>query len=331
MTIETSPARAFPEFAGMRLISADDVAATTTAAAVDALEAALLGGLDPEHDAPRSRVTTPTGELLIMPSTLGEFAGVKLLSATPDNATRALPPIQGAFVLFEGPGQRPAAVIDGIALTNLRTPAVSALAVRHLAPSLAGPERLTVFGAGPQARGHVLALCAVRDIAEVTLVGRSPAALERLAVEVAATGVPVRTYPLDDSRGAVTDADLICCCTASPVPLFDGALVKDTAVVVAMGSHFPDARETDDALVARASVVVEARANTFREAGDVVIPIATGVLREEDVTTLHDVVTGRASLPAGGPRLFKGTGMPWEDLVVAVEIYRAGAAAEGSD
>ncbi|TRW44573.1 ornithine cyclodeaminase family protein [Georgenia yuyongxinii] len=307
----------------MTLVSAADVAATTSVRdAVDALEAALRGGLDPERDAPRSRLTTAAGELLIMPSTLGAFAGVKLLSSTPENPARGLPLIQGAYLLFEGEDQRPAAVVDGIALTNLRTPATSALAVRHLTPDTAtGPARLTVFGTGPQARGHVAAMAAVREIAEVTLVGRSRRRVDALAAEVAAAGLPVRTAAPGDPD-AVAHADIVCCCTSATTPLFDGALIKDDAVVVAMGSHFPDARETDDALVARAAVVVESRASTLREAGDIVIPVATGGLTPDRLVTLADVVTGRAHLPGQGPRLFKGTGMPWQDLVVAAEIFR---------
>jgi ornithine cyclodeaminase len=308
----------------MALVSAEEVARTTSVtAAVDALEAALRGGLDPEYDAPRSRLTTATGELLIMPSTLGDHSGVKLLSSTPGN--RDLPVIQGAFLLFEGPGQRPAAIVDGIALTNLRTPAVSALAVRHLAVASGRPERLTVFGTGPQARAHALAMLEVREVADVTLVGRAPRPLEQLAEEIAATGADVRTHLADDAAAAVADADIICCCTSSPRPLFDGDLVKDGAVIVAMGSHFPDTREVDDALISRSTVVVESRASTLREAGDVVLPIASGVLREEELLTLHDVVTGRTRPEGPGPRVFKGTGMPWEDLVVASAIYRAAA------
>nr|KEP24106.1 hypothetical protein DA06_23545 [Georgenia sp. SUBG003] len=308
----------------MTLVSSGDVARTTSVtAAADALEAALRGGLDPELDAPRSRLATATGELLIMPSTLGDHSGVKLLSSTPGN--QDLPLIQGAFLLFEGPGQRPAAVVDGIALTNLRTPAVSALAVRHLAPAPGRPERLAVFGTGPQARAHALAMLEVRDIADVALVGRRPEPLQTLAEELAAAGATVRSYLPDDAAEAVTDADIVCCCTSSPGPLFDGTLVKDGAVVVAMGSHFPHTREVDDALISRSTVVVESRASTLREAGDIVLPIASGVLREDDLLTLHDVVTGRAGPEGSGPRVFKGTGMPWEDLVVATAIYRAAA------
>ncbi len=115
----------------------------TRRAAVDALEAALVSGFDPEQDAPRSRLTTGTGELLLMPATLGELSGAKLLSLTPGNQERDLPAVQGAYLLFEGPGQRPVALLDGAALTDVRTAAVSALAVRHLLPRSCTPAAPT--------------------------------------------------------------------------------------------------------------------------------------------------------------------------------------------
>ncbi|WP_406045196.1 ornithine cyclodeaminase family protein [Micromonospora sp. NBC_00898] len=321
------PAR---RFAGMHLISGGAVGEIPIRDAVDALETALRGGLDPEQDIPRSRAATQAGELLVMPSTLGGFSGVKVLSNTPDNPRRGLPLIQGAFLLFEGPEQRAAAIIDGVALTNLRTPAVSALAVRHLLPgTVAGPLRLTVFGTGPQARGHAEAMLALHEISEVSLVGRDRARRDRLAAHLADTGVLVRASGLDASAAAVAQADVICCCTSAPAPLFDGTLVKADAVVVAIGSHSPRMREVDDTLVNRASVVVESRASVLREAGDVVIPLAAGVVREEDLYRLRDVVTGSVQLPTGGPRLFKGTGMPWQDLVVGAEIYRGYVTAHG--
>jgi ornithine cyclodeaminase len=117
----------------------------------------------------------------------------------------------------------------------------------------------------------------------------------------------------DDPRRdeLVAGADVICCCTTAREPLFDGDLVADHACVVAIGSHEPDARETDDRLARRATVVVESRSSALREAGDV---IAAG-LGPDDVVTLREVVGG-AEIPPG-PRLFKSTGMAWQDAVVA--------------
>ena len=120
-----------------------------------------------------------------------------------------------------------------------------------------------------------------------------------------------------DARPDEVDArsprpDLICCATTAREPLFDGAHVKAGALVIAVGSHEPDAREVDDQLVNRAAVVVESRASAMREAGDV---IAAG-LPAERLVTLAELVAG-AEIPADRPRLFKSTGMSWEDAVVA--------------
>ena len=86
---------------------------------------------------------------------------------------------------------------------------------------------------------------------------------------------------------------------------------------MAIGSHEPDARELDAALLRRAGlVVVESRASARREAGDVLL----AGLTDDDVVTLAELVNAAAGArhagPAG-PRVFKSTGMAWEDAVVA--------------
>lgn len=318
----------FPRFATMDLLDAAAVvAALSPEEAADVLEEALRDGFDPEDDGRRSRLRTPTGELMFMPAADGQRAGIKVLSSTPDNGTRDLPLIQGAYLLFEGPGQRPAAVIDGIALTNLRTPAVTLLALRHLA-SPAARRRAVIIGDGTQAGVHAVALATSGelDIAEIALVGLDQTALDSIATTMGETpggdGVAVTTLLSNEGAAAIGEADIIVTCTPSREPVFDGALVQDSAVVVAMGSHSPDARETDDALVARAHIIVESRAATLEEAGDVIIPIESGLLDPVRIMTLRDIVTGAAPV-SDRPRLFKFTGMPWEDLTVAAALHDA--------
>ncbi len=267
------------------------------AAAADALEAALAGGLDPDADPPRSAVALDGGELLVMPSAASGHPAVKLVTVG------GRPRVQGVCVVFDPVTLAPVAVMDGAALTLLRTAAVSALAVRRLAAP--GARRLLVLGRGPQALAHVEAVRAVRPVAHVDVVGRDRAGL--------------------DLGALVAAADVVCCCTTAREPLFDGARVADGAVVVAIGAHEPGARETDDALAARAVVVVESRASALREAGDVVRPVAAGLLRPADLMPLADLVRGATALPAGRPRLFKSTGMAWEDAVVAAALLRAPA------
>lgn len=122
---------------------------------------------------------------------------------------------------------------------------------------------------------------------------------------------------------AVGRAEVVVCCTTAREPLFSGGLVRDGATVVAIGSHEPDARELDGELMARATVVVEARTAALAEAGDVVIPIGHGTITTRHLAgDLADLVAGRVQ-SGSGPRVFKGTGMAWQDLVVAAAAYEA--------
>jgi ornithine cyclodeaminase/alanine dehydrogenase-like protein (mu-crystallin family) len=282
--------------------------------AIDVLEATLRGGLDPEHDGRRSRLDTADGELLQMPSTNDRFTGSKILSVRPGNEGSGFPVIQGVYVLFEGAHMTPVAVLDGAALTTLRTPATSALAVRHLAA--ADARRVALFGTGAQAWGHVEAVRAVRDVEHVDVIGRTPANVDRLVERIHATGLSATPAGPE----AVPVADVVLCTTSAATPLFDGALVADHALTVAIGSHSPDAREVDTTLVRRSSVVVESRDSALREAGDVLVPIAEGAFDAAEMVTLADVVRGEVTIGHDRPRLFKGTGMPWQDLATAGAI-----------
>jgi ornithine cyclodeaminase len=288
------------------MISAEQVLALGFPRAVEALREALAGGLDPESEPARSRVALGGGELLMMPSGDDRLAGVKLVGIAPGNPARGLPRIHGTYVLFDAPTLAPRAVLDGAALTSLRTPAVSALGVDLVAPP--GARKLVVFGAGPQARGHIEALRAVRPIDSVRVIGRSHERTARFVGPIAGAEVA--------DADAVADADIVACCTTAREPLFDGRRLKPGAVVVAVGSHEPEAREVDTETVRRCGALVESRAVAVREAGDI---IQAG-LDETELVTFADLVRG--TTPAR-PRLIKTVGMGWEDLVIAAAVVEA--------
>lgn len=288
-------------------------AALTMTATIDALERALRDGLDTAADPPRSTVVADAGQLLLMPSIAAGPIGVKLVTVAPGNAECGLPRIQGVFALFDPITLAPVALVDGIALTSLRTPAVSALAVRHLAA--ADARVLVVFGSGPQAEGHVAAMRAIRPIDEVVIVGRDQARAEALAGRYRDGGLTARSGSADD----VANADIVVCATTAREPLFDGRVVRDGACVVAVGSHEPTAREVDSALVRRSRIIVEDVPTALREAGDLVIAGASS----EDLLSLQDLLQQEPSTEDSRPTLIKTVGMAWEDAVVAAAAVRA--------
>lgn len=283
-------------------------------AAVDALRQALLQGFDPAHSHPRTSANLARGQFLMMPSELGDYAGVKVLTVGPENLSKGVPAIQGSYLLFDAETLTPLAVIDGVALTAIRTPAVSALGIEMLAAPDASD--LLVFGTGPQAEYHVRAATAVREISRVGIVGRSTNKTVRLVETLKAEGLNARVAQPEDAA----EADIIACCTSSPEPLFDGASVRDGAVVVAMGSHTPTARETDDDLARRSAFYVEDVDTALREAGDAVIALDRHLIRREDLRSLSSLVLDGTRDPSR-PALFKTVGMGWQDLVTAKALF----------
>lgn len=297
--------------------SAEITAAVTPQRARELIEKALLSGFDPATDPARLPVHAGDGHLLIMPSVIGEWAGTKVASVSPGNPQRGLPRIQATYVLMDTQTLTPLALMHGDGLTALRTPAVSALAADLLAAQR--PTKLVVFGTGPQALGHLEAFALVRQFQDVVLVGRQPDAVQAAVQFAQGLGLPARSGRPEE----VSEADVIVCATSSPTALFDGTTVPNTACVVAMGSHEPDRRELDSALMGRAQVVVEDTATALREAGDVVLAMQDGALHRNDLVNLVDLVNDRVDVDFGRPRVFKGVGMSWQDLAVAGGVLQA--------
>ncbi|HYZ11972.1 MAG TPA: ornithine cyclodeaminase family protein [Actinomycetota bacterium] len=268
----------------------------------------------------RTGVEVPGGELLLMPAAGPTGVGVKLVTLAPSNPGRGLPFVQASYVLFEPNTLSPEAIIDGTTLTTVRTAAVSGLATRLLA--LPDATRLVLFGAGVMATAHLEAMLAVRPFRSLRVVSRSSGPAEELAARARESGLDAAVAGPD----AVTEADVICTCTTSPRPVFDGRLVPKGAHVNAIGSYQPETRELDDETIRRARVVVETREAALAEAGDLLIPISAGVIGPEHIESdLSELVRG--AKVRRGPEdvtVFKSVGIAWEDLAVARAVVDAG-------
>ena len=279
------------------------------------LEDALAGGFDPASDPDRTSKPAGSGELLLMPATIGDWSGIKVVSVAPENPEHGLPRIQAIYLLMDSKTLSTQALLEGAMLTELRTPAMSAVAADPLAP--AGPCTLMVFGTGPQAWGHIEAMSRIRPISQVLVSARNEQRIEDLVQRTKQFGLQARAA----APAEVAQAQIVVCATSAREPLFDGALIQPGACVVAMGSHEPGARELDADLMGRSVVIVEDPATALREAGDVIQAIADGTLGRDGFSTVSQLVKGDVARSTQRPNIFKGTGMAWQDLVVAVGVH----------
>lgn len=279
------------------------------------IEETLLDGFDPAEDVART-ITSLDAErqVMFMPTMLNDLAGIKVGSIVPRNIECDVPRIQALYILMDAQTLTPKAILEGTALTALRTPAVTAVACDYLAA--ADASELLVFGSGPQAVEHVIALNEVRELKTIRLVARNRERLQNAVQELAAHGIQARLGSADD----VASADIVVCATSASEPLFDGDMVTDGACVAAIGSHESNRRELSSDLVSRSFVVVEDVATALREAGDVIIPINDGSVLSEQLHPLAKIVLGEVQRQTDRPNVFKGSGMSWEDLAVAKGI-----------
>ena len=291
--------------------------------AVSALENALAAGhADPELDSPRLFSPAPRGEFLLMPTSFGDYAGVKVVTIAPENPAAGFPKIQGTYLLFDAATLSPIASMDGAELTLIRTPATTVMAIKHLL--LADPRgartdsgTLVVFGAGPQAWRHIESLNQIAPPNRVIVVGRRPERVEELLNKCAAAGISASAGVAADA----SQADVIICSTSSATPVLNGADVPDNAVVAAIGSHGLEARELPADLILRSDIVVESRAGAMREAGNLIPARSREEWMARELPNLAEVVRGEVTRTEGKPAVYSGVGMAWQDIVVAARIY----------
>lgn len=300
----------------IRYIDAAQVhAALDYAALVDALREEFAAGATAPVRA--SHAVTPAGDrLLLMPAWDGHGVGVKIVTVYPRNREQGLASVSALYVLLDGANGHPLALIDGEALTLRRTAAASALASSHL--SRRDAARLLVVGTGALAPHLAAAHCAVRAIERVRVWGRDPDAAARMATQLADQGVPAEA--VRSLAPAVADADIVSCATTARVPLVLGRDVQPGTHVDLVGAFTPEMRESDDALIARATVFVDTFAGALAEAGDLVQPIANGTITREHVRAeLADLARGRHAgrRDAAEITLFKSVGTALEDLCAA--------------
>ncbi|MCU1365499.1 MAG: ornithine cyclodeaminase, partial [Ilumatobacteraceae bacterium] len=211
------------------------------------------------------------------------------------------------------------ALFDGAALTNLRTPAISAVATDGLARQDA--RTLGIIGSGPQALGHIDAMLCVRpDVTDIVVASRTSANAAAIVAAITADARRVggRSVTVGDYAAAAA-CDVVCTATRSTEPLVDAAMVRPGTHLNAVGAYRTDMRELATDLVAASTVVVDELHAAYEEAGDMVLAVADGGWSWDRLAgDLADVAAGvLRRTGAEEITLFKSSGLAVEDLVIA--------------
>jgi ornithine cyclodeaminase/alanine dehydrogenase-like protein (mu-crystallin family) len=324
------------------LLSADDVRALVPMAdAIAAMREAFQALSDGRAVIPvRATVRVPGSEAVFlgMPGALaapdGSAAalGAKLVSVFPANAAVGRPIVAAVVMMFDPVDGRPEALLEGATLTALRTGAASGLATDLLA--LPEASIVALFGTGVQARAQLEAVCAVRRVTQVRVVGRDGPRAQAFAAwareQPWIRGATVLVA--GDPEVAVRGAEVVVTATTSPHPVFPGRAIAPGGHVNAVGAFQPHAREVDSDLVARAAVFVDSRAAALEEAGDLLIPMREGRFGAEALRgEIGEVASGRAGRRGSDEiTLFKSVGNAAQDLAVAaLAVRRAQRAGRG--
>lgn len=267
------------------------------------------------------------GAFLFMPSYVEdlECSAIKIVNVFPKNIEKGIPTTPAQVLLIDGKTGVVISVLDGTYVTQLRTGAASGAAFDVLANPTA--KKGALIGTGGQAATQLEAMLAVRDLEEVKVydinLQRIEEFVEKMNEELASYGT--RIIAAKSSDEAIEDADMIVTVTPSSKPVFDGNKVKAGATVSCVGSYQPHMQEMDSVILQRAGkIYFDSEEAVLSEAGDILIPLADGLITKEDFTgDLGDVLLGKVVGRETEEEIivFKTVGIGTQDLVTAKHIY----------
>ena len=292
------------------------------AALEDALRADVQAPLRASH-----RIAVPgepAASLLAMPAwRSGRRIGVKLVTVFPGNAHKGKRSVAAVYVLFDGSNGTPIALLEGEELTARRTAGASAYAAVKLARRDA--HHLVMVGAGRMARPLIEGHRHVRPLERVSIWSRTAEHARAVAAACVHDGIPARAVA--DLAAAVAEADIVSCATLASSPLVRGEWLRPGTHVDLVGAFTRDMRESDDALMQRADlIVVDDRAAALVEGGDVVQALAAGAIGSDKIVAeLRDLARGAHAgrMHDAQITVFKSVGFALEDLAAAEAVFDA--------
>ncbi len=259
---------------------------------------------------------------LYMPCFLDDAFGTKILTVAPNNTKINKPVIDGVMLVNDEKTGEIVCMMDGKALTALRTGAVGGVGVRHTTSEYI--KSVGLIGTGAQGFYQILYACKARDIKDVYLYNRTKEKAIILKEDLEGALDNINIYVVDSSKELVEKSELIITATTSNEPVIDNDvnLLKGKHIV-AIGSYKPDMRELPDALFKIVDSITVDTEFAKIESGDLSQPIENNLIKSEDVINMGSFLANKDGFnPKGKTTLYKSVGMALFDMVVAKKIYK---------
>jgi ornithine cyclodeaminase len=201
------------------------------------------------------------------------------------------------------------AMVDFHLVTKWKTAGDSLLSASKLARK--DSRNFLLVGAGTVAASMVEAYRALWPDAKFTVWSRTRASAAAMGLGVA-----------DDLETAVKAADVICTATMASEPLIKGEWLQPGQHLDLIGAYNPKMREVDDLAMARARVFVDSRATTLHHIGELIEPLKSGAITEDDIQAdFYDIAAGTYARGSDDEiTLAKNGGGAHLDLITAAYI-----------
>jgi len=306
------------------LTESDILKAATINEMLDAIEASLRIYEKKEFHMPqRLHVDHEDNVLLLMPCFTKDYFGTKVITLFPDNPAKNVPVLNGIMVLNDAQTGLPLALLNGPALTAVRTAAVGAVSIRHLAPDDA--HAVGIIGAGVQGFYQARVACSARRITDVFIYDIYPEKATALKVKLQQAIPDVNVHQAAGVEDLLERTQIVITATTSTEPVLpDKEDLLEGRHFVGIGSYKPHVREFPQALFGLLKNVYIDTEHAVEESGDIIVPLQNGWLKRDQIMTLGRFLIDSESecQERQETTFFKSVGMALFDVCASTLIYQ---------
>lgn len=173
--------------------------------------------------------------------------------------------------------------LDDGAITNYRTAASGAVAIKYLANEES--RVVGIIGNGIQARLQIEAALLVRPgIERVQAWGRNPQRLDAYINEMRSRFSHIEFLSCSEPRTAIHGADIVITATASTAPIVKPEWLSPGSQIVAVGACAPDMQEHDPLVFKKVAKIYADSVERCLQDGEIHHALEAGVIGRNDIT-----------------------------------------------